>query len=222
MKLFVHFIPYIVISIIDLYACFYHIQNLIYISKPLVLLYLFYFYLTFNTKQNLLIMFGLILSLAGDIYLMFNELFWEGIIVFWLSDVLYVIALYKVIKCGRYSHTFKVLPVLFGLYLFVFLFLPFKSLYPYLGTLAVPVAVYGITLMTMNVFAMGMLVLEGVNRWNVILFVSTICYMVSDYILLHGMVVEEIEHELFFVMLSYVIAQGGIIYCFVSREREGC
>ena len=167
-------------------------------------------------------MFGLILSLAGDIYLMFNELFWEGIIVFWLSDVLYVIALYKVIKCGRYSHTFKVLPVLFGLYLFVFLFLPFKSLYPYLGTLAVLVAVYGITLMTMNVFAMGMLVLEGVNRWNVILFVSTICYMISDYILLHGMVVEEIEHELFFVMLSYVIAQGGIIYCFVSREREGC
>ena len=85
-----------------------------------------------------------------------------------------------------------------------------------------PVAVYGITLMMMNVFALGMLILEGVNRWNAILFVSTICYMISDYILLHGMVAEEIEHELFFVMLSYVIAQGGIIYCFVSRERGGC
>lgn len=218
MKLFLHLIPYIIISIIDLFSCFYHIQNLIYLSKPLVLLYLFYFYLKFNTQQNLLIMFSLILSLAGDIYLMFNELFWQGIIVFWLSDVLYVIILYKLIRQPQYPNTFKVLPVLFAFYLFIFIFIPYRSLYPYLGALAIPVAIYGITLLSLNVLSAFMLIFEGINIRNIILFIATICYMISDYLLLRGMVYEAIKYELFFVMLTYIIAQGGIIYYLVSKE----
>lgn len=220
MHLFIYFIPYLLIGATNLYGCFYDIQNVVYFSKPSIVLYLFIIYLYFSTKENTLIMFSIILSLTGDIYLMFGEIFWEGVFFFWLGDFVYVIVLFILIRKQNYSHTYKVIGILYIVYILVFIFLPYSSLYPSLADLKVIVFIYGMTLCSTNLFACAFLILEGVNIRNCILFIGTVFYMISDYILIHGMMVSRIKYESFFIMITYIMAQGCIIYSLLSKEIQ--
>ena len=220
MPLFIYFIPYLLIGAINLYGCYYDKQNVVYFSKPSIVLYLYIIYLYFSTKENIIIMFGIILSLTGDIYLMFGEIFWEGVFIFWLSDFVYVIALFTLIRKQNYLHTYKVIGVLYVVYILLFILIPYRYLYPSLADLKIMVFIYGLTLCSTNLFATAFLILDGFNIRNCILFVGTVFYMISDFLLVHGMMVSRINNEIFFIMITYIIAQGCIIYSLLSKETQ--
>lgn len=195
----------------ELTSHFVHSDTLHFIFKPLLLLWLsVYFFLFAGENFNSFAGFiraGFFFSWLGDVFLMFDqekeEFFLFGLTAFLFTHTCYIIAFLNSVK-GK-------TPFLKKNWFFA---LPFAAagvvnvmmLYPKLGALAIPVAVYGTVIITM--------VLSALNRKGAVspgsfwlVFSGALLFMISDSILSANKFMMEIPHAELWVMSAYIAAQ---------------
>ena len=217
MQLLLSFIPYLIISIIHLYACYYQKLSLRFKTKPFLLLSLIITYFLISPHNEPLVIAAMLTSFLGDVLLIFKKVFWFGVVSFWISDWLYACKLYTLLQTYKLIEQNKMIISLILIYLFMYVMIPYKSLFNSLGKLKALAFVFGLPLITNNMLALVNVMLNGINIANVMMFIGTTFYMVSDYTLIRGLFKSKINHESFYIMGTYILAQGGLVYGIIAK-----
>ena len=197
------FAPYLVVSVIHLVAISAGATTIAGFTKPILMVLLVVAFM-FSLPQvrgevALLGSLGILLSWLGDTTLSSpDELgFLIGLGFFLLAHIAYVVLFLRRLR----TRAFRPLSLVYLVWWILLIVL----LAPHLGSLLVPVVVYGLVLC-----AMGALALHC-NRW--IAFGGAL-FVISDSLLglhnfLPGFSLWQVD---FFIMLSYLLAQGCIVF----------
>lgn len=193
------------VSILHLIGIFFGIGELSRATKPLLLVALIIALLVLAPRRKSAIVIlgalGLFFSWLGDLALMMSGGMWflTGLGLFFVAHIFYV-ALF-----ARHTVTkpFQWWSLLYAVWWIVLVWV----LAPHLGDMLIPVIAYGLILGLMGVFA---------ARGNAFLAVGGALFAISDSILaLNRFVPKElltIPSSGFWVMLTYILAQGLITY----------
>lgn len=165
----------------------------------------------FETRKWLLS--ALTFSWIGDIILLFadkGELYFIfGLVSFLISHILYIILFIKQKQENDYrkNNIFWVGFVLVLVYLISML----TFLFPTLGDLKIPVAVYALTISTMLIMAV-----KGYFSWkktmNSLILIGAVFFITSDSVLAINKFYNPIPSADFLIMFTYIVAQ----YCITS------
>lgn len=183
------------------------------ISKPLILPFLLlYFYAETTSISNALkkwIFLALIFSWAGDVLLMFqgkNELFFIlGLSAFLLAHIFYIL----------FFHFIRIREKIPGngwylLFLLIYYSVLMRELNPFLGTLAIPVRVYGLVISIMLLMAMHMKALT-VKKAGWQMLAGAALFVLSDSVLAINKFYQPFEPAGLVIMLTYGAAQYFIV-----------
>lgn len=198
------------IALLHLFAIYFNLPNLRYISKPLICLFLIYIlFKETGFKRNIEknIATGLFFGCLGDIFLMMQDQFIFGLTSFLIGHVLYVIAFIKqtnpkqLVKHKGY--------ILIAGILFTYSYYLYSVLKPSLGPLKIPVILYIIVIGLMAFFAYTRKQQVGFLSFLTI-FIAAIFFIISDSILAVDKFVVYISNSGLIIMGSYILAQYGI------------
>ena len=169
-----------------------------------------YFYPDFTSKKFLLG--ALVFSWIGDVVLMFqsmNPLFFiGGLIAFLIGHIIYMILFNKEKRSDmpQNSSFIRIGLIAIAAYLIVMLTL----LFPHLGSMRLPVAVYALVISAM--LATAVLSYSGwespANAW---IMRGAILFVLSDSILAFNKFYQPIWLASFFIMVTYLAAQYTIV-----------
>lgn len=184
---------------------------------PLLFLYAFY-QDAFPTKKILLL--ALTFSWIGDVLLLFtnkHELFFiTGLLSFLTAHVFYIFLFSKLGTTVAYKKN----PIFWAGFLLIVLYLQslLSMLLPKLGPLKIPVSIYAVTISIMLAFAW-----RGYFSWNLssrffILF-GAVAFVASDSFLAINKFNAPFEYASFFIMVTYLAAQYGIVSGVVSFKK---
>lgn len=202
LRTFVLFIPYLVIGIVHLVALTVDAAALSTFTKPLLMLSLIAGLLfalpRWRTEVALFATLALLFSWAGDVGIASpgDLSFLVALVFFLIAHLFYIILFMRKLRIRPMS--------IWSLAYLVWWVAFLAILAPHIGSLLIPVAVYGLVL-----GAMGALALSG-NRF---IAFGGLLFVVSDSILalnkfLPGFELWQVD---FFIMLSYIAAQGLIV-----------
>ncbi len=198
-----------------------HSEILHFIFKPLLLIWLLIYFIVY-TKENFnsfakLISAGFLFSWLGDVFLMFDhnaeQYFLFGLFSFLCTHVCYILAFLNSVKSKEgflQKKWFYALPfVLAGTVNII-------TLYPKLGTFAIPTGIYGFAIITMVLCALNRKSAVSEKSFRLI-FSGAISFMISDSILSANKFLMEIPLAEIFIMTTYIAAQylimrGSIVY----------
>lgn len=192
-----------------------------YISKPMITVSLLIYFLvsTDRTNRSGMVIFTIILSLAGDVLLMKNELFVPGLIAFLAAHLFYIFAYRQhqheesqnaLMGLQRIRLAFPI--ILAGTGLVVIL-------YPVLGELKIPVIIYASVLVLMTIIALFRLGRTTQSSFWLVFF-GAILFMISDSILAINKFIQPITIAGFWIMLTYSLAQFLIIRGLLQHPKE--
>jgi len=207
-----HLIVYFLVLLADILLIAFGKEEYRYATKPLLMILLAVYTLYTNIKMprsfRIFILLALFFSSLGDDLLLFDHLFLPGLGSFFIAQVMYCIFFLKI----RYSN----LPVPLCRYPYILLnaaviilFLLF--LLPHLGSLAVPVIAYAITL-----FFLVQCVLHAFHfsrqpsGWYSL--IGAILFTISDALIATGKFYRPLPAGDILVMLTYGFAQWGLVY----------
>lgn len=208
----------------ELLSQLFDVTFLHHLCKPLIMISLVVYYWVSTKEKEIfrstILLTGLIFSWAGDVSLMFQgELFFIlGLVAFLLAHVFYIFA-YR-------HHQLEVRDTLQGIYRIRYSF-PFilagtgliVILYPYLGSLKIPVIIYALVLVLMvlnSLFRLGRTNTQ--SFWLV--FGGAVLFMVSDSLLAINKFMTPIDFSGFWIMLTYITAQFLIVEGLLSHEKD--
>jgi uncharacterized membrane protein YhhN len=142
---------------------------------------------------------GLVFSLAGDVFLIDpDKLFKAGLAAFLVAQILYIRAFLSVTPAK--VDFLSVLPLLlFGMFMMAILF-------PHLGKLKIPVAVYILVITVMAGLAADRYVVMG-GRLALRAFAGAILFLISDAILALNKFARKIPYGRAMNLTTYFIAQ---------------
>ena len=203
-------------SIIQCFCCVYEKKNIRIISKMFImpLIYLIYQILTEKKNRNTLINFGIILGWIGDIFMLSNQnspLIIGAIFSFLIGHLFYILAFMKLSSSTTYKKKFY-------LFLFIILFYSYVcyiQFHYYLieGFKKRNVLPHGIIYLSV----LGIInsistfnLLTKFNFSNFLIFVGTILFWVSDFILVRMLFYESLFYYHLIVISTYIIAQTSI------------
>jgi uncharacterized membrane protein YhhN len=208
------FVFFALLSVVHLYACYFHLDRLRMATKPLLLLSLAIFYAFAAESFSWLVFLALLCGMAGDIFLLWprtHRHFVAGACVFSLGHVLYASAICLHFK--RVLASFEPwVVVLAALPYAVAVTLACWRIMPKIGRpmLKTGMPFYFGLVALVNVFAWLALVNEagGGDAFGASLLVAGgILFFISDTILARSIFIEEKERANFRVMLTYITAQ---------------
>ncbi|WP_136668216.1 lysoplasmalogenase [Flavobacterium sp. H122] len=199
---------FIGISVFYLILLFFDQDEIAWYLKPVLLPFLIletYSSEKFKTKNLLLS--ALVFSWIGDIVLMFTDkgelYFIFGLVSFLIAHVLFIFLFIKQNKENSKTPKLFWLSVL-GVVFYLFGML--SLLFPKLGDLKIPVAVYAITISLMLLLA-----IKGYFNWsepnNQTILFGALFFISSDSILAINKFHTELPKSGFFIMITYLIAQ---------------
>jgi uncharacterized membrane protein YhhN len=204
---------FICLLLADLTAVLLASKPLEYVFKPAVMLALgIYFYQKtkngIDKKQRNRVLFGAFFSLLGDVFLMFSGGFIFGLAAFLTAHIFYISAFYLDNNGFIFKKSDRILPatgiLAYGV-VFLSIVLPKVE-----NALLLPVAIYGITILTM--------LLTALNRWKSVekttfqwVFLGAIIFVISDSLLAINRFVQPFNFSGFGIMLTYGIGQFLII-----------
>ena len=198
------------LSIFHLYTCYFRIEGLRRLTKPLLLLSLALFYFFFAENASYLVFAALLCGMIGDTFLLWQEkegLFITGAVVFAIGHVLYSMELLHMAA----GLAWWIIPIIALPYAVVIAFecikvspkeKYFRALMPvYLGMVAVLSFAAWANLISCiragaPAFAASVIVL------------GSVCFFVSDSILASSIFRNNIKHANFYVMMTYIAAQA--------------
>lgn len=192
-----------------------------YIAKPLLLPMLMGWLLFSKAKSNgwKLLLAGLVFSWLGDIALLLEDkwpmLFIAGLGCFLLTHVIYIVYFLSIRSSA---------PSLLKKY--PWLFIPVAAygitlvtiLYPSLGTLKVPVIAYATVICTMLICSLH--IYPKLNRKSGCLFISgAVFFVVSDSLLAVNKFYESFSGAGVLIMLTYCLAQYCIVKACIHQQN---
>jgi len=206
---------YFLLLLIDIYAIFYKVDLLRYITKPslMISLALYYWMQVGHTtyRSRNIIFLALVFSWWGDIMLLINgtdsTFFMLGLSSFLLAHIMYTIFFIQsrlpksIVNHNNLWYASFVL--LYAVSLVAFL-------YPHLGNMALPVIIYAIaiTVMLMScIFSYAHLSYDFVK----FLLTGAILFVLSDSILAYDRFYQPVKGGGIFIMLSYGLAQWCLV-----------
>jgi uncharacterized membrane protein YhhN len=138
---------------------------------------------------------GLVLSTVGDVFLIRpDEYFLQGLTAFLFGHICFV--------AGFWTLPNWPASVLYAAY-FVFFF---RILWKHLGSLKIPVVIYGLTLALMSWMALSRY-LETDNTKTLLAFVGSILFIVSDSLLAFNKFRSPLPNAHFWILVTYFAAQ---------------
>ena len=193
------------------------------ISKPLLMPVLVVYFL-FLTKQiqsefKKWILLALFFSWAGDVLLMFqatdSNFFLFGLSEFLLAHIFYIFFFYRIKDRENIKIGFKLLLIVMIYYAALLLLL-----FPHLGSMKIPVIVYGIVISLMFMLAMHMLFIKNksAGRW---MMSGALLFVLSDSLLAINKFYQPFELAGAVVILTYGLAKLFIIAGAGSYIRSG-
>ncbi len=193
------------------------------ISKPLILPFLFlYFYSATHSVSSPLIKWiylALFFSWAGDVLLMFqseNELFFLlGLSAFLLAHIFYIL----------FFHFVRVKEKIAGngwylLFILIYYSVLMRKLSPFLGELTIPVRVYGLVISIMLLMAMHMTSLR-VKKAGWSMLAGAALFVLSDSVLAINKFYQPFDLAGLVIMLTYGAAQYFIVKGAIEYLRTG-
>lgn len=188
------------------------LKLLYYISKPLIMLSLTAYYLVSvnSSSRSMLVVIAMVLSLAGDVFLLDGSFFIPGLIAFLCAHLAYIFAYrqhrsettdYSLAGVHKVRLIFPVILAGTGLVII---------LYPSLNELKVPVIIYASVLALMVITALFRYGRSSsASFWMV--FSGAVLFMISDSILAINKFLSPVALASFWIMLTYTTAQFLIV-----------
>lgn len=183
----------------------FYFQSYIVVTKPLIVASLIGFYIATVPVQNNVFLLGLIFAMLGDISLMFDgELFFTlGLASFLIMQWCYVFVFRTDVKAPQRSA-----------YMFIGILTIFSAvilwiLWPHAGNMKPHIVLYIISIFSMTVMALLRKPQSNIS-YNFV-FWGAVLFMVSDTLLAYNKFVVPIPAASFFVMITYIAAQYGIV-----------
>lgn len=207
---------FLIVSILDIIAVAMDYPVMQAVFKPMIMLSLMAAYYFSVTKINPWYLLAMAFSFLGDVLLMDkNNLFLAGIAAFLGTQLIYIFIIKKRLKKSRARDLLiSIVPFL------IFYSLLISVLQKNLGTLTVPVMVYG---MAISIFGMAALLLYLQNKNSItrMLLMGAILFIVSD-----SMIALQKFHAArtwypVVIMATYVMAQFLIFRFMIASEKTG-
>jgi uncharacterized membrane protein YhhN len=204
---------FITIVIADLVAVSMASKPLEYVFKPAIMLGLgIYFYQqtagTTDTKQRNRVLLGVFFSFLGDVFLMVSGGFIFGLAAFLIAHIFYISAFY-LNNDGFITQKKDRWAAIAGILAYGVVFL--SSVLPKVDSaLVIPVAAYGLTILTMLLMAL--------NRWKSVsqetfqwVLLGAILFVISDSVLAINKFVQPVPMSGIAIMLTYAAGQFFIV-----------
>lgn len=162
---------------------------------------------------------ALILSLIGDLLLMFPEsCFAFGLGSFLLAHLMYLVTFVK--GCSSLLQVplikkLPLLPILLGGVAVLILW----SLRGKLVDLVLPVIIYVLAIAAMSIMALNRYQRTSLRSFTWV-FVGSLVFMLSDSLIAYNKFDDPIEYAPFLIMLTYGIAQGLIVFGMLKHDKE--
>lgn len=225
-KIFV--VAFLILLGVHLYAGSFSFPVLAFFTKPLLLISLIVFFLIYTrgARRNLfrnLIFLGLVFSLSGDVFLMFQDsdgsYFTAGLVSFLIAHIFYIWAFSKTYLKNHNIPIIKrqgwvmVLIVAYG-YLF------YKALEDFLGKMVGPVILYTAVITLMLLIAVNRF--ERVSRYSFwFIAIGAALFVASDSILAWNKFRAPLPYSHFQIMATYGLAQLFIVLGAARQVEEG-
>ena len=166
-----------------------------------------------NTK----LLFALFFSTLGDIFLMGEGslFFLLGLSSFLIAHLVYIALFYYLYKPIKIN----VGAIISLLVLIIFESLLLSFLWPYLGSLSIPVFAYATVLLLMFWFSLFAVVGNG-ELTSGFIVIGALCFVCSDSLLSIRLFVREFEKAHFLVMSSYLVAQYLIVSGVLDQSKK--
>lgn len=210
-------IIFFTLSCINIISGLINIEWLGYISKPLLMITLAFFYFhhtrsTFNNRDKIVIL-ALLFSCLGDTFLMFQQqdhiFFLLGLGSFLLAQVCYIILFQQE---GKSLH-FRWLPFISYACLLLFFLL---NKIP--ADFKIPIIIYAVVITLMGIRASERQVNEKSKSYEFVL-IGAVLFIISDSLIALSKFVVNIPLSGLWIMSTYVVAQYLIIHGLLISRR---
>ena len=209
MKKTIWIILFAVVLLLDLVAIYSNNESLRFITKPLLMpllaIYLLLQTISATSSLKAWVFLALFFSWVGDILLLFEErgsiFFLFGLSAFLIAQVFYIVFFHN-IRMKEYIRGNALLLLLVIVYYSILI----SVLSPYLGTMRLPVRIYGVVLSFMVMLAMHTML--GKNKKAALwIMMGAILFVTSDSILAFNKFFSSFNYAGLIIMFTYGLAQ---------------
>ena len=205
------FFLFSIISLIEISLIALDMEHMRIFSKPLIIPLLgLTYYTSLHQKTSLLkdaVAIALLFSWLGDVLLQKESLFVPGLLAFLTAHIFYIFFFLR--TASEKASYFKLRPVMLIAvlaYLIEFMYL----LWPSLGSMKIPVLIYGITISTMLSAAIWQYQKLD-DRTSLFLIIGAALFVASDSILTINKFSSSFDNAGIFIMTTYIMAQLFIV-----------
>lgn len=202
-------IIYFGILVVHLAGIYFRNEIIQVFSKPLLVILLIAYFLLqtriWNDSLKKWILAALLFSWVGDLLLLFQEknqlFFLLGLSSFLVAHIFYILFFHN-IRLRENIRSYWSLLLIVVIYYAVLI----NFLSPYLGTMKLPVRIYGIFISFMFMLALHMLFIKNKVAGRLMMF-GALCFVVSDSLLAINKFYHAFEIAGIMIMLTYGVAQ---------------
>ena len=171
-----------------------------------------------DLKNKMILISALVFSWTGDTLLLFvskNGVFFiYGLVAFLIAHLLYIALFRKELKRKVTTIEWSLQPLIFIL---IYLFILLIILIPHLGGLTIPVIIYAIVISAMLYMA-RLLSLQWPGPSAFYLLSGAICFVASDSLLALDKFYHPLPLSGFWIMATYLYAQGALVKSFLKTN----
>ena len=203
MKNKIPLLVFIIVCIINLYGIYYQKESVVYTTKPLLMITLFWYYYANTKVLSPYFLAALAASFLGDVFLLGKgELYFLlGLLFFLIAHIFYVIMVVKLLKETR---PFQILQASVP-YVIIFIVL-LAVLYSGLGAMKIPVIIYAIAISIFGTVSL-ILYLQNKTKASISLVIGVFIFIISDAVLALNLFYEKQSFYSILIMTTYVLAQ---------------
>jgi len=216
---------FILVVALELGGHIFRIPEINQFSKPLLMpVLLVYFKRAMKAPLNLSFMLAslaLIFSWIGDVFLMFQieypNFFLFGLGAFAVAQILYITTFLKARRLDETASDKGKIVYTIPFIIFTIAFLWY--LWPVIGELKLPVAIYSFLLTGMAIAAIFRMEQTNLKSFN-LLFFGSVLFVLSDSLIAVNKFLNPMEHAGLFIMITYILAQWNIINGLLLHYNE--
>ncbi|MBL7862111.1 MAG: lysoplasmalogenase [Cyclobacteriaceae bacterium] len=218
----VPFYLFIIIGAIHLAAVTFGLESVSLLSKPLIMMTLAGYYWAQTTKSDYLFITAMLFCWAGDVLLMYQQaeiFFMLGLTSFLIGHMLYIFAYRKfrfrksintLLPTQRIRYALPIILAGTGLV---------TVLYPFLGSLKVPVMIYALVITIMTLQALFRFGFTNTRSFAFIL-IGALLFMTSDSLLAVNKFMTPWPFASLSIMATYIAAQFLIVEGVLAHPKE--